>query len=107
MEEREGQVRRLQLALREKERDLERLRCILSSNEETITVCSWCKDRVQAVLESNFSSTNTPHYTAHVLRQARTVVIWVTAAGYLFHIHVVTLVTVAVRVWTPWCVVKS
>lgn len=38
VEEREGQVRRLQLALREKERDLERLRCILSSNEETITV---------------------------------------------------------------------
>ena len=38
MEEREGQVRRLQLALREKERDLERLRCILSNNEETITV---------------------------------------------------------------------
>lgn len=45
VEEREGQVRRLQLALREKERDLERLRCILSSNEETITVCSQCKDR--------------------------------------------------------------
>lgn len=40
VEEREGQVRRLQLALREKERDLERLRCILSSNEETITVYS-------------------------------------------------------------------
>ncbi|XP_032388031.1 myomegalin isoform X6 [Etheostoma spectabile] len=37
VEEREGQVRRLQLALREKERDLERLRCILSNNEETIT----------------------------------------------------------------------
>ncbi|MED6287054.1 hypothetical protein CHARACLAT_012526 [Characodon lateralis] len=40
LEEREGQVRSLQLALREKERDLERLRCILSNNEETITVCS-------------------------------------------------------------------
>lgn len=38
VEEREEQVRRLQLALREKERDLERLRCILSNNEETITV---------------------------------------------------------------------
>lgn len=38
VEEREDQVRRLQLALREKERDLERLRCILSNNEETITV---------------------------------------------------------------------
>lgn len=38
VEEREGQVRRLQVALREKERDLERLRCILSNNEETITV---------------------------------------------------------------------
>uniref|UniRef100_A0A3B4UW43 Uncharacterized protein n=1 Tax=Seriola dumerili TaxID=41447 RepID=A0A3B4UW43_SERDU len=37
LEDREGQVRRLQLALREKERDLERLRCILSNNEETIT----------------------------------------------------------------------
>ncbi|XP_022053261.2 myomegalin isoform X2 [Acanthochromis polyacanthus] len=37
LEEREGQVRTLQLALREKERDLERLRCILSNNEETIT----------------------------------------------------------------------
>nr|XP_046263627.1 myomegalin-like isoform X3 [Scatophagus argus] len=37
VEELEGQVRRLQLALREKERDLERLRCILSNNEETIT----------------------------------------------------------------------
>lgn len=43
LEEREGQVRRLQLALREKERDLERLRCILSNNEETITVCSSCR----------------------------------------------------------------
>lgn len=38
LEDCEGQVRRLQLALREKERDLERLRCILSNNEETITV---------------------------------------------------------------------
>ncbi|XP_068197034.1 myomegalin-like isoform X3 [Antennarius striatus] len=37
VEEHEGRVRRLQLALREKERDLERVRCILSSNEETIT----------------------------------------------------------------------
>ncbi|XP_028283911.1 myomegalin isoform X3 [Parambassis ranga] len=37
VEEREEQVRRLQLALREKERDLERLRSILSNNEETIT----------------------------------------------------------------------
>ncbi|KAG7214688.1 hypothetical protein INR49_010580 [Caranx melampygus] len=37
LEDCEGQVRRLQLALREKERDLERLRCILSNNEETIT----------------------------------------------------------------------
>lgn len=38
VEELEGHMRRLQLALREKERDLERLRCILSNNEETITV---------------------------------------------------------------------
>ncbi|KAK0137352.1 Myomegalin [Merluccius polli] len=37
LEEREGQVSRLQLGLREKERDLDRLRCILSNNEETIT----------------------------------------------------------------------
>ncbi|XP_060941034.1 myomegalin-like isoform X6 [Limanda limanda] len=37
VEEREAQVRGLQLALREKERDLERLNCILSNNEETIT----------------------------------------------------------------------
>ncbi|XP_034039061.1 myomegalin-like [Thalassophryne amazonica] len=37
LEEHESQVRRLQVALREKERDLERLRCILSSSEETIT----------------------------------------------------------------------
>ncbi|XP_070988580.1 myomegalin-like isoform X9 [Oncorhynchus clarkii lewisi] len=37
LEEREEQVRRLQLALREKERDLERLRCILLNNQETIT----------------------------------------------------------------------
>ncbi|KAG9351132.1 hypothetical protein JZ751_025022 [Albula glossodonta] len=37
MEEKEGDVRRLQLALREKERDQEKLRCVLSNNEETIT----------------------------------------------------------------------
>ncbi|MBN3302301.1 MYOME protein, partial [Amia calva] len=37
LEEKEAEVRRLQLAHREKERDLERLRCILSNNEETIT----------------------------------------------------------------------
>ncbi|XP_054624508.1 myomegalin-like isoform X8 [Dunckerocampus dactyliophorus] len=37
LDEREGQVRTLQLALKEKERDLDRLRCILSNNEETIT----------------------------------------------------------------------
>ncbi|XP_029561539.1 myomegalin isoform X3 [Salmo trutta] len=37
LEVREEQVRRLQLALREKERDLERLRCILLNNQETIT----------------------------------------------------------------------
>uniref|UniRef100_A0AAV2JUR3 Centrosomin N-terminal motif 1 domain-containing protein n=1 Tax=Knipowitschia caucasica TaxID=637954 RepID=A0AAV2JUR3_KNICA len=37
LEEHESQARSLQLALREKERDLERLRCILSNNEDTIT----------------------------------------------------------------------
>ncbi|KAJ8376155.1 hypothetical protein SKAU_G00067350 [Synaphobranchus kaupii] len=36
LEEKEGDVRRLQLALREKERDQEKLRCVLSNNEETI-----------------------------------------------------------------------
>ncbi|XP_057712549.1 myomegalin [Corythoichthys intestinalis] len=37
LDERDGQVRTLQVALREKDRDLDRLRCILSNNEETIT----------------------------------------------------------------------
>uniref|UniRef100_A0A3Q3K5Z6 Uncharacterized protein n=1 Tax=Monopterus albus TaxID=43700 RepID=A0A3Q3K5Z6_MONAL len=41
LEEHEAQVRRLQQALREKERDLERLRCILSNNEDTITVLNF------------------------------------------------------------------
>ena len=40
LEEKEGDVRRLQLALREKETDQEKLRCVLSSNEETILVLS-------------------------------------------------------------------
>lgn len=38
MEEKDEETRRLQLLLREKERDLERQRCVLASNEETITV---------------------------------------------------------------------
>ena len=38
VEEKEEETRRLQLLLREKERDLERQRCVLASNEETITV---------------------------------------------------------------------
>ncbi|XP_056269979.1 myomegalin isoform X4 [Pseudoliparis swirei] len=37
VEEKEEETRRLQLLLREKERDLERQRCVLSNNEETIT----------------------------------------------------------------------
>ncbi|KAM6962436.1 myomegalin [Aplochiton taeniatus] len=37
VEEKEGETRRLQLLVREKERDLERQRCVLSNNEETIT----------------------------------------------------------------------
>ncbi|XP_042177540.1 myomegalin isoform X4 [Oncorhynchus tshawytscha] len=37
VEEKEGEMRRLQLLLREKERDLERQHCVLSNNEETIT----------------------------------------------------------------------
>ncbi|XP_034780691.2 myomegalin-like isoform X3 [Acipenser ruthenus] len=36
LEEKESEVRELQLALREKDRDQDRLRCILSNNEETI-----------------------------------------------------------------------
>lgn len=38
VEEKEEEARRLQLLLREKERDLERQRCVLANNEETITV---------------------------------------------------------------------
>ncbi len=38
MEQKEDEVHKLQLLLREKERDLEKLRCVLSNNEETITV---------------------------------------------------------------------
>uniref|UniRef100_A0A673K214 Si:ch211-242b18.1 n=1 Tax=Sinocyclocheilus rhinocerous TaxID=307959 RepID=A0A673K214_9TELE len=37
MEQKEDEVRKLQLLLREKERDLVKLRCVLSNNEETIT----------------------------------------------------------------------
>uniref|UniRef100_A0A3P8Z0Q4 Short myomegalin-like EB1 binding protein N-terminal domain-containing protein n=1 Tax=Esox lucius TaxID=8010 RepID=A0A3P8Z0Q4_ESOLU len=37
VEEKEGETRRLQLLLRDKERDLERQRCVLSNNQETIT----------------------------------------------------------------------
>ncbi|XP_077579746.1 myomegalin-like isoform X2 [Stigmatopora nigra] len=37
LDERDNQVRVLQVALREKDRDLDRLRCILSNNEETVT----------------------------------------------------------------------
>ncbi|XP_035799766.2 myomegalin isoform X5 [Amphiprion ocellaris] len=37
MEEKEEETRRLQLLLREKERDVERQRCTLANNEETIT----------------------------------------------------------------------
>ncbi|XP_051581206.1 myomegalin-like isoform X2 [Myxocyprinus asiaticus] len=36
VEQKEDEVRNLQLVLREKERDLEKLRCVLSNNEETI-----------------------------------------------------------------------
>lgn len=38
VEEKEEENRRLQLLLRDKERDLERQRCVLANNEETITV---------------------------------------------------------------------
>ncbi|XP_026198735.1 myomegalin isoform X2 [Anabas testudineus] len=37
VEQKEEEARRLQLLLREKERDLERQRCVLTNNEETIT----------------------------------------------------------------------
>ncbi|XP_067893458.1 myomegalin isoform X4 [Heterodontus francisci] len=36
LEEKESEIQKLHLALREKERDLERFRCIFSNNEETI-----------------------------------------------------------------------
>uniref|UniRef100_A0A8C1K416 Uncharacterized protein n=1 Tax=Cyprinus carpio TaxID=7962 RepID=A0A8C1K416_CYPCA len=36
MEQKEDEVHKLQLLLREKERDMEQLRCVLSNNEETI-----------------------------------------------------------------------
>lgn len=38
VEEKEEELRRLQLQLREKGRDLERQRCVLANNEETIAV---------------------------------------------------------------------
>ncbi|XP_016312078.1 myomegalin-like isoform X4 [Sinocyclocheilus anshuiensis] len=37
LEEKDGEVCRLQLVLREKDRDLERLRCVLDNNNDTIT----------------------------------------------------------------------
>ncbi|XP_047657569.1 myomegalin isoform X4 [Tachysurus fulvidraco] len=37
VEQKEAEVRKLQLLLREKERDLQKVRCVLSNNEETIT----------------------------------------------------------------------
>ncbi|XP_016110570.1 myomegalin-like [Sinocyclocheilus grahami] len=37
LEEKDGEVRRLQLVLREKDRDLERVRCVLDNNNDTIT----------------------------------------------------------------------
>ncbi|KAI4878268.1 hypothetical protein NFI96_011785, partial [Prochilodus magdalenae] len=37
VEQKEDEIRKLQLLLREKERDMEKLRCVMSSNEETIT----------------------------------------------------------------------
>ncbi|XP_073673283.1 myomegalin isoform X2 [Garra rufa] len=37
MEQKEDEARKLQLLLREKDRDLEKLQCVLSNNEETIT----------------------------------------------------------------------
>lgn len=38
VEQKEAEVRKLQLLLREKERDLQKLRRVLSNNEETIMV---------------------------------------------------------------------
>ncbi|XP_017573950.1 myomegalin isoform X1 [Pygocentrus nattereri] len=37
VEQKEDEIHKLQLLLREKQRDMEKLRCVLSSNEETIT----------------------------------------------------------------------
>ncbi|XP_019712206.1 myomegalin [Hippocampus comes] len=51
LDEREGQVRTLHLALREKDRDLDRLRCILSNNEETITSLDALVQRKELELE--------------------------------------------------------
>lgn len=55
VEEKDQETRRLQLLLREKERDLERQRCVLSNNEETITV------RTHTHIKLLHSATSTTH----------------------------------------------
>lgn len=74
--EKEEEARRLQLLLREKERDLERQRCVLSNNEETITV------RI-----------HTGHTPSH-------------SAATTSHCWPSVCVCVCVRAWGCWCVVR-
>lgn len=45
IEEKDNEIHQLQLSLREKERDLDRLSNLLSHNEETISVSSFCLTR--------------------------------------------------------------
>lgn len=76
MEQKEDEVHKLQLLLREKERDLEKLRCVLSNNEETITV-----------LMSH-------SHTAKIMNTSNTVRLKLFSCAYLY------------RVWSCCCVVK-
>lgn len=60
MEEKEEETRRLQLLLREKERDLERQRCVLANNEETISVRTHMHK--SNFFSAFYSVTSTTHY---------------------------------------------
>lgn len=51
VEEKEEEARRLQLLLREKERDLDRQRCVLANNEETITVRAHTQKHTSPLLD--------------------------------------------------------
>ncbi|XP_061095849.1 myomegalin isoform X2 [Conger conger] len=65
LEEKEGEVRRLQLALREKEMDQEKLRCVLSNNEETILHL----DKLVQGKELQLEQTSTVSRNLQMLRQ--------------------------------------